>query len=230
MFYEDPSVLYKYDNLVKCGFKDVNIINSILESKDSSILCQYSLLNEVMEFLKKTVPVRGEKGAWNVLVKNPRENEFFKDGLRMFNEYYSKLPAAVIKSIFADGFNRYNHDVLSKIVSDLQYEKIDFEYTAEQKLLEDEIEDYKFMLPENSDELREIGSKLHNCVASYKNRVINKESTIVFVKKGEEIRVCIEVCGKKIWQERSDYNGEPYESDVPILEQWHKNHKLKKLY
>ena len=75
--------------------------------------------------------------------------------------------------------------------------------------LEDDIDGYSFRLPKDSYQLCEIGTALHNCVASYGERVAKEECTIVYAQKNGEYKICIEVRGKEIVQERIDRNERP---------------------
>ncbi|MBO5117523.1 MAG: PcfJ domain-containing protein, partial [Treponema sp.] len=99
-----------------------------------------------------------------------------------------------------------------------------FKYSNEQKKLEDDIEGFSFRLPKDSYQLCEIGTALHNCVASYAENVQKQECTIVYVQKNGEYKICIEVRGNEIVQERIDRNASPSEEEKAVLEKWHDSH------
>ena len=105
---------------------------------------------------------------------------------------------------------------------------ITFKYSEEQKKLEDDIDGYSFRLPQTSYQLCEIGTSLHNCVASYTDNVQKKECTIVYATKNDEYKICIEVREKEIFQERIDRNASPDEEEKIILQKWHERHSLTK--
>ena len=96
-----------------------------------------------------------------------------------------------------------------------------------QQALEDDIDGYSFRLPKNSFQLCEIGTALHNCVASYAEKVFKKKSTIVYVKRDDKYQLCIEVQGNEIVQERADRNAAPSSEEKIILQKWHERHGLK---
>lgn len=59
----------------------------------------------------------------------------------------------------------------------------------------------KFYLPENSDVLREVGKKLHNCVGSYSDSVYEGKTNIVLMTdEVGKLKVCIEVKHNKLVQ------------------------------
>ena len=73
----------------------------------------------------------------------------------------------------------------------------------------------------------EIGASLHNCVASYVDRVGKRECTIIYVRKDGAYRICIEVRDGEIWQEKTNYNAKPSEEEEAALLKWHERHSLR---
>lgn len=213
--------------------KDPNIQRSILESESKFIFYQEGYRHEFREnalkfFMEKYLEVRSQKSLWNLLQKNYGkldEYEFF-DTFAMFQEYYSLLPDAVKNDVLKYGATVYNHDALSKIIAELENENIEFEYSKEQLELEDSINGYEFHLPKDSYELIDIGVKLHNCVGSYKERVLEKRCTIVFAKNKGQHKLCIEIRDKKIHQQRCDHNANPAGEDLKAMQLYQKKHGL----
>ena len=66
-------------------------------------------------------------------------------------------------------------------------------YSKRQFALESMYDGIKFVLPKYTDELEAAGRELHNCVGSYKRRVMDKESVIVFMEQGGKRVGCIEL-------------------------------------
>ncbi|MCR5698152.1 MAG: PcfJ domain-containing protein [Treponemataceae bacterium] len=242
-FYKNPSVLLLYKQILSYGFKDVNIINEMLKEKkalmfyiipDESNIRQSSTNKNFKFYLDFLLENKSERSAWNKL-KNA-ENDIilehdslytdYNDFLYMFKKTFPKMPLEIKKSILKDGYTEYNHDLLSKLSYDIENENIKFEYEQYELDLEDEIDGYRFMLPKDSDELRTIGSRLHNCVASYKDRVISKDCTIVFAMKDDDYRLCIEVDKDRVWQQRADRNRQPVGYDLEALNKWKAKHEL----
>lgn len=224
-FYQNPSVLCIYSALIRLGFKDANIINDILFDSDAFLFLEHDFTN-IQRFVQFLREKKSEKSAWNVLKKNDWKTTEYKDSLEMFCLYRQYLTEEMCVALRTDGFSEYNHNTLAKLAIDIENKTIDFVYNPKQKELEDEVDGYHFCLPGSSDMLRTLGSKLHNCVASYKKKVLKSECLIVFAHKDGEYRLCIEVRGDIVWQQRADHNENPKGEDLAALTKWEAKHKL----
>ena len=224
-FYTNPLCLVLVSKLKDFSFTDTNIINEILADKAS---VQFLELPEMHQrfFTQWLIKERGERPAWNILKKADWKTREYTDALMMFNTYHAMITPDMKESISKEGLTPYHHDILSKMATDCKTRNVVFSYSYEQTRLEDSIDEYDFMLPVDSNELREIGSRLHNCVASYKSRVLRGECIIVFAKKDEQYKLCIEVRGKHIWQQRADRNAAPIGEDLTALLKWEHKHSL----
>ena len=225
LFYKDPFVLHVYSKLTEAGFKDINIINDILTDEHKKIIMDFAE-RPLFFFINFLLESKSERAAWNLLRKmNPSSAEDV-DFLTMFYKTFQYMPDEIKESILRDGASNYNHDLLSKLSWELRTGNIEFRYNKKELALKDEISDYQFLLPKDSDSLRTIGSHLHNCVASYKERILYSECTIVYAMKGNEYRLCIEIRKDVIYQARADRNASPTGEDALILNQWIEKHKL----
>ena len=148
------------------------------------------------------------------------------DAMEMFAKYYNHIPSELKKDILEDGFTKFNHDALSNISYQIKNKNIVFKYSSEQEKLEDDIEGFSFRLPKDSYQMCELGTALHNCVASYAESVQNKKCTIVYAQKDDGYKICIEVRGNEIYQERVDRNAHPNEEENAVLLKWHERHGL----
>ena len=233
-FSENPQVLISYMRLQDAGFKDINLYNRVIESEDNINEVNRFDRKSLVFFCKNCIKKRGEIPTMNLLLKKNYDNDgnedwFEKnDAMEMFAKYFKYLPEELKKDVFEDGFTKFNHDALSNISYQVKNKNIVFEYSREQEKLEDDIDGYSFRLPKDSYQLCEIGTALHNCVASYGERVAKEECTIVYAQKNGEYKICIEVRGKEIVQERIDRNASPGEEENSVLEKWHERHALKR--
>lgn len=87
-------------------------------------------------------------------------------------------------------------DVHNALVSLSQKEKYENKHIQQSLLytrLEATIDGYQFTVPKETHELVDMGVKLHNCVATYSDRVVNGLVAIVAVSKNDELQACIEV-------------------------------------
>lgn len=232
-FSENPQVLISYMRLHDGGFKDINLYNRVIESEDNINEINHFDRKSLVFFCKKCIKKRGEIPCMNLLLKKTYDEDGDEDwyeksdAMEMFARYFNHLPEELVKDILEDGFTKFNHDALSNISYQVKNKNIVFKYSREQEKLEDDIDGFSFRLPKDSYQLCEIGTALHNCVASYAESVEKKECTIVYVQKDGQYKICIEVREKEIVQERIDRNASPGAEENSVLEKWHGRHALR---
>ena len=84
-------------------------------------------------------------------------------------------------------------------------------------LNDDKDENYIFMVPRNEMDLMNEGNTLHHCVASYRDRIIDKGTKVVFMRKKDDVEtpfVTIEYEGGLAVQVREMYNADVTDPDV----------------
>ena len=240
-FLERPLCLLAYMRLHDAGFKDINLYNRVIESQENCDLINSFDRKPLVFFSKHCIRWRGELCAMNILLKkvygdDGEEDRFEKiDAMNMFCEYFKYVPKELREDILKDGFTKFNHDALSNISYQAKNKNMEiiyslllgFKYGLEQKKLEDDIDGYSFRLPKNSWQMSEIGTAMRNCVASYAERVQRGECTIVYAENGGECKICIEVRGNEILQERAIRNAKPNEEQMAALAKWHERHGLR---
>ena len=225
-FIERPEVLITFLHLKDCGFRDMNLYNRVITNEDNCIKLRQTNPKDLAFFCHYSIKKRGQKATMNTILKDVGSNENLYDGLAMFTRYFKHIPETLKADILTDGFTQFNHDALANLAYRYENKNITFSYTDEQKRLEDDIDGYSFRLPENSYQLCEIGTSLHNCVATYASSVKNKNCTIVYAAKDDEYEICIEVRGNEVWQQRMDHNTEPDKEQQEILSKWRTRHNL----
>lgn len=228
-YQKNPNLLFTCLKIKQAGFNDINLYERVLENKDYAEIFDKCAPENLKFFCEYSFPLRGELCTMKTLLKAKNKGDWWyvKDGLSMFRQYFNFIPEQLKKDILYDGFSEFNHDALENFGFKSSNKKISFNYTKEQKMLEDVIDGYKFLLPKDSFEMYDIGTILHNCVASYANQVKEKNCTIVYVKKEEEPVLCIEVRKTSIWQEKAKHNNKPNKEEADVLLKWHLRHGLK---
>ena len=222
-YLERPEVLLTSMNIRECGFKDINLFNRVLENSEYCNVFDDIELKSLVFFCRYAIKKRGQLSAMNLLLKDGYEKS---DAIEMFARYFGDVPEILRADILKDGFTRFNHDALSNISYQAKNKNCVFQYSANQKELEDKIEGYQFLLPKDSYQLCEIGTALHNCVVSYVDKIKNNDCTIVYAQKDGEYKICIEVRENEIKQELTDHNAKPSEEEIKILDEWHVRHGL----
>lgn len=225
-YIENPEILLTSMTLRECSFKDINIYNRIFENPEYSKKFDDFDLKSLSFFSHYAIKKRGQLAALNLILKDTEDRFEKSDAMEMFSLYFKEIPEELRSDIMNDGFTKFNHDALSNISYQAKNKNYTFKYSHEQKRLEDKLAGYEFLLPKNSYHLCEIGTSLHNCVASYSDEVRKNKCTIVYAQKDGEYKICIEVRGNEICQERSSYNATPTEEERKILDEWHSRHGL----
>jgi len=142
------------------------------------------------------------------------------------------LSDSVIRKIGKEGFTEYNHDLLMRIYRDAHP---DSEEHFENQIIEyDEVEQelcwqhsgFEFCLPEDTNRLVEIGSKMNICVGHlYRDKAAKKQCTIVYAKKDDSYELCIEVQKTKdnrfkLVQKSAFSNHAPQGKTLEVFRQW----------
>ena len=229
VYAKHPIVLLLCMRLHDSGFRDINLYNRVIESEENREEIRHLDRKSLVFFSKYSIKKRGQLSTMNTILRKSEDVDYFMkdDAFCMFRSYFRHIPEELRKDILEDGFTRFNHDALCKVSFSAENRNITFKYSGEQKNLEDDIDGYSFRLPKTNMQMCEIGTALHNCVASYAEIVEGKECTIVYAKKDGEYKICIEVRGKEVCQERIDRNEAPTEEEKAVLIKWHERHGLK---
>ena len=229
VYAEHPIVLLLCMRLHDSGFRDINLYNRVIESEENREEIRHLDRKSLVFFSKYSIKKRGQLSTMNTILRKSEDVDYFMkdDAFCMFRSYFRHIPEELRKDILEDGFTRFNHDALCKVSFSAENRSITFKYSGEQKNLEDDIDGYSFRLPKTNMQMCEIGTALHNCVASYAEIVEGKECTIVYAEKDGEYKICIEVRGKEVCQERIDRNEAPTGEEKAVLSKWHERHGLK---
>lgn len=229
VYAKHPIVLLLCMRLHDSGFRDINLYNRVIESEENREEIRHLDRKSLVFFSKYSIKKRGQLSTMNTILRKSEDVDYFMkdDAFCMFRSYFRHIPEELRKDILEDGFTRFNHDALCKVSFSAENRSITFKYTGEQKKLEDDIDGYSFRLPKTNMQMCEIGTALHNCVASYAESVEGKECTIVYAEKDGEYKICIEVRGKEVCQERIDRNAAPTGEEKAVLSKWHERHGLK---
>lgn len=151
----------------------------------------------------------------------------FKDYLVMQKSMYGKIKDKYSKTLKTDHdrlvmkynlWRKYKND--SKIL----------EHSEKYNHLLFNDKDYSILLPTTTSDIVDEGMNLSHCVASYVNKVINDETTILFMRDNnaiDESLITIEVRNDEIIQVRGFGNRKPNKDEVKFIKKWAKNKKIK---
>ncbi len=225
-FSRNPKNLLAYKVLKVSGFKDVNIISQALGSPLALEITGFNFESYIF-FFRKAMRRCGEKKLLNIMLSNLREEKYYlDDGVLMFRKYYRKLDRCLKKTIYGYGFTELAHDTLAVISTSFHKKNVRFKYSAEQKSLEDDVGEFEFRLPKDSRKLIELGVELHNCVASYAQRILEKECTVIYAVRDKKYEICIELRGREVCQKLGKYNSRLSGVLEDVMEKYMMRHDL----
>lgn len=181
----------------------------------------------------RALGVTTERAVMTRLISAMRgDRKIFEDATRMFYQCYDNLPQAVINHAVRECFTEDVHDELANfapnILRDHTYRKnIEFDYTLDEKSLEDTVSGFNFVLPKTSNELYNFGYIMHNCVGSYIDNMLRKRCLIVAVvnEKGKGV-ACLELRHRNIAQAKAPCNKEIDIDLQLVIFKWMKWHGI----
>lgn len=98
------------------------------------------------------------------------------------------------------------HNTLSSLVWKQRNANVVFPYREDQKRLSASLNGFQYMIPKDSHTLANWGHEFRNCVASYRERVLNGTRTIVACFCNDRPKVCIEIDCMRIVQAKMPDN------------------------
>ena len=235
----------EYFSICSLGFKDEKLIEKLMDADKFKIFAAATphsdnlLLKADISFLSMFYD---EETVAKLISEQLSEKEYYTTEYYNYTTGYclsymkmiseaAELPQNVINKIGKEGFTEYNHNLLMRIWRNLQpsegeqFKNEAISYSDEEKNLEWENAGYKFCLPESTDRLVDIGSKMNICVGHlYRDKAVNKECIIVYAQKDDEYELCIEVNKHnnrfRIVQESAFNNSVPKGQNMTIFKQW----------
>ena len=242
MILEDPIKYYIYKTLKMSGFKNIDVLRSIIKDSEGKKAVNILLLKEncaekhvnkknTFRFLKDMISVLGEKKTVKILEEELTdhgsqyglfENSIFADAVMM---YAALIIQGADKRVLNGKTIREIHDNIAHECEKMKMKNVTFTYTETEKALEDMVDRTFFFLPKNAIELSEASDTLHNCVRSYYKMVLLKHSTIVLMKRDDKLVGCIELDEHKIVRQAYGPCNRYFDkNDNRIFDEWRLRH------
>ena len=215
----------------KLGFENVDILQSLFTM---NALERNTIDTGFDLFVKHLVKNCGEHIASKKLLKilnseNPNYYEctFLRDACSMYHSIY-KFDKSLLLAVDWGRSIKQIHDVLSKLHTKIQFENKTIPYKESDLELAGTINDCEFELPADTNRLIEVGSLLGNCVGSYRDSVLARNSIIVFMKQSEKVIACIELSKTRgLKQVSAKYNNPVSIEYKPAFDKWAKRNNIK---
>ena len=133
-------------------------------------------------------------------------NRWCDDMCSMMEQYGHKFSEEVKGAFARYGFAESVHARMVMELNCMKYIHHAIRYTKEERWLECDIGGYAFRLFPNTDVMLQVGREMNNCIASYMNRALQKDCTLLFVQKDRRTYACIEARGIQVMQALGPHN------------------------
>lgn len=121
------------------------------------------------------------------------------------------------------------HDYLVRLVDTQQHENVRIKYKSLRDFpLTSKVDDLIFSLPPDTEQLANLGRAMHNCVGTYRDRVLSDKVRIIAAFKDRKPVICIEIRNGAVAQAKL-VNNKPVREDAELnrtLMAWAKSRKL----
>lgn len=121
------------------------------------------------------------------------------------------------------------HDYLTRLVDRQQHENVRIKYKSLRDFpLTGKVNDLIFSLPPDTEQLANLGRAMHNCVGTYRDRVLSDKVRIIAAFKNRKPVICIEIRNGAVAQAKL-VNNQPVREDAELnraLLAWAKSRKL----
>lgn len=121
------------------------------------------------------------------------------------------------------------HDYLVRLVDTQQHENVRIKYKSLRDFpLTGKVDDLIFSLPPDTEQLANLGRAMHNCVGTYRDRVLSDKVRIIAAFKDRKPVICIEIRNGAVAQAKL-VNNKPVREDAELnrtLMAWAKSREL----
>lgn len=225
--------------LVKCPINFLNIIRTawpILHEIDN----KYKLLDTLLQkrydigfyhsldsYLRSLRIIRHTRGEAAAVRLVERENDYIvRDCRHMWDLLTPQNKRIFIKAKIR---SRDIHDYLAHLVDRQQHENVRIKYKSLRDFpLTGKVDDLIFSLPPDTEQLANLGRAMHNCVGTYRDRVLSDKVRIIAAFKNRKPVICIEIRNGAVAQAKL-VNNQPVREDAELnraLISWAKSRKL----
>ena len=153
-----------------------------------------------------------------------------RDIINALYHHESVLSDGIKRILLRDGLTQYVHDQISWEVTAYSKGLEDVQISYEPSILAYEciINGYEFRLAHDTHTLRHVGLLLQNCVATYREAVIDHRSIIVVVRHEDKYVACIEIQPKRGIVQALGQRNHRLEGEVlQVCRYWVKMEKLR---
>ena len=184
----------------------------------------YQSTESYLQSLRIIRHTRGEAAAVKLLEREDFCN--MQDCAHMWDLLTSQNKRKFIRAKIR---SRDIHDYLTRLVDRQQHANVRIKYKSMRDFpLTGKVDDLIFSLPPDTEQLANLGRAMHNCVGTYRDRVLSDKVRVIAAFKNRKPVICIEVRGTKVAQAKL-VNNQPVRDDAELnraLLAWAKSRKL----
>lgn len=184
----------------------------------------YQSAESYLRSLRIIKHIRGEAAAVKLMEREDSYN------VQDYGHMWDLLtPQNKRKFIRAKIRSRDIHDYLTRLVDRQQHVNVRIKYKSLRDFpLTGKVDDLIFSLPPDTEQLANLGRAMHNCVGTYRDRVLSDKVRIIAAFKNRKPVICIEIKNGAVAQAKL-VNNKPVREDTELnraLLAWAKSRKL----
>lgn len=184
----------------------------------------YQSTESYLQSLRIIRHTHGEAAAVRLM---ERENDYnLRDCAHMWSLLTPQNKRIFIKAKIR---SRDIRDYLTRLVDRQQHENVRIKYKSLRDFpLTGKVDDLIFSLPPDTEQLANLGRAMHNCVGTYRDRVLSDKVRIIAAFKNRKPVICIEIRNGAVAQAKL-VNNQPVREDAELnraLLAWAKSRKL----
>ncbi|MCR4643872.1 MAG: PcfJ domain-containing protein [Oscillospiraceae bacterium] len=206
---DDISIIEDARVFAVLGFTSVDVFRYALEERKLRELIRYELPPEqTCRFARALISRKGEKAALRCILSDP--DYVLRDTANYYARALGQIPEEQCLHMLRGSLSEI-HDRLIEHVRIEERANETIEYTMYQhERLDHIVNGITYRLAKDTDELYEVGSRMHNCVATYCDDALRGKSLIVVGRDEKHVPVlCIELNGFSLVQLKADRNAIP---------------------
>jgi len=212
---KNPYAIIWYMIFKQFGVKDINFMQKfflldndiifwklkdfIFNPKNKTIFLSDYKWRIFQYYTKWRIKNIGEKKILQMLYRLVKENlildEMQFDIMDMFYKYDEKITSDLKKKLLKFGLTGFIHDAMSYEISEHlnKFQRVRIIYDQKIMSYEAEINGYKFRAVRDTKDLYYLGLEMSNCVMTYRDKVLSRQSIIFCVIRKAKYVACIEI-------------------------------------
>ncbi len=208
-------------------FHEINNRYKLLDRMLAPLKCSIGFYQSAENYLRSLRIIKHTRGEAAAVKLMEREDLY---NVQDCGHMWGLLtPQNKRKFIRAKIRSRDIHDYLTRLADKQQHANVRIKYKSLRDFpLTGKVDDLIFSLPPDTEQLANLGRAMHNCIGTYRDRVLSDKVRIIAAFKNRKPVICIEIQGAKVAQAKL-VNNQPVRENAELnraLLAWAKSRKL----